>query len=175
LDSIVLSILSLTIREKTHSIESRISTGLGMSLIPRWLKQLFQKQQEGEDRAYSSDTVGFGLSNEQLQPAHPPAIAGLESTSADKKTNKQELEIFPEEPSIRKTWFSLTIRERQVVALVCMGYRNYEIASILGVSHATIQTHLQKVFRKFGLRSRNEIREALESWSAEEWWNHHHY
>jgi DNA-binding CsgD family transcriptional regulator len=93
----------------------------------------------------------------------------------DKKTKPQDFEIFPADSAVRKQWFSLTIRERQVVALVCMGYRNYDIAAMLGVEYATIQTHLQKIFLKFGLRSRKEIRAALISWPAEEWWNYHHY
>jgi DNA-binding CsgD family transcriptional regulator len=99
----------------------------------------------------------------------------LDGNQTNEKTTSQEFEIFPEDPAVRKQWFSLTIRERQVVALVCMGHRNYEIASILGVENSTIQTHLQKIFRKFDLRSRGEIRSALISWAAEEWWKYHHY
>ena len=99
----------------------------------------------------------------------------LERNRINEKITSQEFEIFPEDEAVRKQWFSLTIRERQVVALVCMGHRNYEIASILGVENSTIQTHVQNIFRKFDLRSRGEIRTALISWPAEEWWNYHHY
>ena len=86
----------------------------------------------------------------------------------------REIEIYPVDRSARKPWFSLTIREREVAALVCMGYRNYEIATMLGIGYGTIQTYLQRIFDKFDLRSRKEIREALKSWPAEEWWKGHH-
>ncbi len=133
-----------------------------MPLLPSWLQRLFNKKRGENDRAFASDVPG-------LQIIEVGAIS-------DNQTNaSQEFEIFPEDPAVRRQWFSLTIRERQVVALVCMGHRNYDIASILGIENSTVQTHLQKIFRKFGLRSRGEIRTALVSWRAEDWWNHHHY
>jgi len=116
-----------------------------MFLIPPRLRQLFQKKRKGRNsRAFES-----GL-----------AVA--------------ELDIFPAEAAVRQRWFSLSSREREVAALIRMGYKNYEIADILGVEYGTIQTHLQNIFRKFNLRSRGEIRHALRSWPAEEWWNYHH-
>jgi DNA-binding CsgD family transcriptional regulator len=78
------------------------------------------------------------------------------------------------EPSSAEPWYFLTARERQVTALVYMGHRNYEIAEILGVGYGTIQTHLQHIFDKFGLRSRKELRRLLQGWHAEAWWANHH-
>lgn len=98
--------------------------------------------------------------------------AGQNGGTAQKRS--REFEIFPINLSVRKRWFSLSIREREVVALVCMGYGNNEIAAMLGVGYGTIQTHIQNIFRKFGLHSRGELRTALESWPAEEWWHVHH-
>jgi DNA-binding CsgD family transcriptional regulator len=142
-----------------------------MPLIPLWLQHLFKKKKGEDDRAFASEVAGLELIT---QDAHAAELIELEQ-EGDQKTKSQDFEIFPEDLAARKPWFSLTVRERQVVALVCMGYRNYEIATILGVGYPTIQTHLQKIFRKFGLRSRNEIRAALVSWRAEDWWNYHHY
>ncbi len=133
-----------------------------MPLLPPWLQRLFSKKRGENDRAFASEVTGLQLIE-------------VEETEENQTTNPQEFEIFPEDPAVRRQWFSLTIRERQVVALVCMGHRNYDIASILGIENSTVQTHLQKIFRKFGLRSRGEIRTALVSWRAEDWWNYHHY
>lgn len=144
-----------------------------MPLLPPWLRQLFKKKRGTNGRAFASEVDAL-----ELVSADNPSAAlleELEGNQTNEKVISQDFEIFPEDPAVRKQWFSLTIRERQVVALVCMGHRNYEIASILGVENSTIQTHLQKIFRKFGLRSRGEIRGALMSWAAEEWWNYHHY
>lgn len=146
-----------------------------MFLLPPWLQRLFKKKRGTDEHTYDSTVTGLELAE---QNSLPEQIIGLEEAGGDQtrqRSRSQEFEIFPDDAAVRKQWFSLTTRERQVVALVCMGYRNHDIASILGVSYPTIQTHLQKIFRKFGLRSRREIREALISWPAEEWWNYHHY
>jgi DNA-binding CsgD family transcriptional regulator len=140
-----------------------------MPLLPLWLQQLFRKKKGTDGRAFASEVDTLELVSTDTRSEEP------EGDQTSKKTAPQEFEIFPEDPAIRKQWFSLTVRERQVIALVCMGYRNYEIATILGIGYPTIQTHLQKIFKKFGLRSRSEIRAALVSWPAEEWWNYHHY
>jgi|SRR5687768_16127035 len=143
-----------------------------MYLLPPWLRQLLKKEKRTDRRAFASEVDLPELVSLDTQST---ALSELEGNQTNEKTDSQEFEIFPEDPAVRKQWFSLTIRERQVVALVCMGHRNYEIASILGVGYPTIQTHLQNIFKKFGLRSRGEIRAALISWPAEEWWNYHHY
>ena len=146
-----------------------------MYLLPPWLQQLFKKKRGEDDRAFASEVAGLQLSEQDIQFEVPIAFEEGRGDQTNEKITSQEFEIFPADPAVRKQWFSLTIRERQVVALVCMGYRNYDIASMLGVEYATIQTHLQKIFLKFGLRSRKEIRAVLVSWPAEEWWNYHHY
>ena len=145
-----------------------------MSLLPPWLQRLFKKKRGTDGRAFASEIDALELASE-LDTQSGELLEKLEGNRTNEKTTLQEFEIFPEDATVRKQWFSLTIRERQVVALVCMGHRNYEIASILGVENSTIQTHLQNIFRKFGLRSRGEIRTALISWPAEEWWHYHHY
>jgi len=145
-----------------------------MFLLPPWLQQLFKKKKGTEERAFASEFAGLQLSTLDTQSnLIELEEAGVNETN--EQITPQEFEIFPADSSVRKQWFSLTIRERQVIALVCMGHRNYDIASVLGVEYATVQTHLQNIFRKFDLRSRKEIRAALVSWPAEEWWNYHHF
>ena len=146
-----------------------------MFLLPPWLQRLFKKKKGEDDRAFASDIPELQISRLDVQLEQVLEFEETRGNQTNEKTTPQEFEIFPEDPAVRKQWFSLTIRERQVVALVCLGHRNYEIASILGVGYPTIQTHLQNIFRKFGLRSRQEIRAALISWPAEEWWIYHHY
>ena len=146
-----------------------------MPLLPRWLQKLFKKRKGKDGRAFASEVDGLELVTQDAKAAE---WVELEQDGGDQnrdKTRSQDFEIFPEDLAVRKQWFSLTVRERQVVALVCMGYLKYEIATILLVGYPTIQTQLQKIFRKFGLRSRNEVRAALVSWRAEDWWNYHHY
>jgi DNA-binding CsgD family transcriptional regulator len=65
----------------------------------------------------------------------------------------------------------LSEREQEVLALVCLGRRNYEIAGVLGIAHETVKTHLQHIFRKFGLRSKKELRLFLKDWDFASWWD----
>lgn len=71
-------------------------------------------------------------------------------------------------------WESLTAREQEVLALVCMGRHNHEIADLLAISHQTIKSHLQNIFYKFDLRSTKELRRALKDWQFQNWWDSHH-
>ncbi len=138
-----------------------------MFFLPPHLRQLFRKKKRGSRRAFSAEIAGLELTIQKKQQE-------TGQIQAFELTQSQEFEIFPADPSIRKPWFSLTIREREVAALICMGYRNYEVAAYLGIGYTTVQSHLQGIFHKFNLRSRKEIRAALLSWPAEEWWNYHH-
>lgn len=52
---------------------------------------------------------------------------------------------------------ALTAREAEVARLVAAGARNAEIASRLGLSVATVKTHLTRVYAKVGVRSRTQL------------------
>ncbi len=75
--------------------------------------------------------------------------------------------------SVEAAWNSLTIREQEILTLVCLGRRNYEIAEMLGIAYETVKTHLQNIFRKFNLRSRKELRQLLQDWDFTDWWESH--
>jgi DNA-binding CsgD family transcriptional regulator len=51
----------------------------------------------------------------------------------------------------------LTRREREVVELATRGLTNAEIAKRLSISARTVETHLQHVYGKLGLRSRRDL------------------
>jgi DNA-binding CsgD family transcriptional regulator len=51
----------------------------------------------------------------------------------------------------------LTRRELEILALVIQGYTNREIAERCSVSDRTIDTHVYKILRKTGCRSRTEL------------------
>ena len=50
----------------------------------------------------------------------------------------------------------LSPREKQILAMVVMGFTNQEIANKLFVVESTVKSHLSSVFHKLGVRSRNE-------------------
>jgi DNA-binding CsgD family transcriptional regulator len=51
----------------------------------------------------------------------------------------------------------LTERERSMVEMIARGLANKEIASELGISPATVRTHIYNLYRKVGARSRVEL------------------
>ena len=60
----------------------------------------------------------------------------------------------------------LSRRERDVVALVVEGRSNDEVGAELGIGLTTVETHLRRIFERFGLRSRTELvaRALREGW-----------
>ena len=50
----------------------------------------------------------------------------------------------------------LSIRETEILALIAEGLSNKEIGSRLGISHATVRTHLMHIFKKLHVRCRTE-------------------
>lgn len=66
-------------------------------------------------------------------------------------------------------WDRLTPREKEVTALACLSNTNKEIADQLVIAPATVKTHLRNAKRKFGVRSKLELRKALADWDFSHW------
>lgn len=138
-----------------------------MSLLDRFLEYLLGKR----DRKESSRIF---LLDEEL-------IAVIKDVAKQQKRAEEEvmadftkvgLNQFLAQHELEDRWSSLSHREQQVVALICLGYRNYEIAQTLVIAPETVKTHLQRVFDKFHLRSSKELRLALKDWDFRDWWEH---
>ena len=136
------------------------------SLLPQHLLDLFKKKDKS--REFSAD-LEFNMTVSKI--AKQNGVSEEKTLLELAKAGQQQL--TKQQDSLLR-WNSLTQREQEVVALVCMGQRNYEIAEILGIAHATVKSHLQNIFEKFGWRSRNEIKLALMDWDFKTWWDHHH-
>ena len=52
---------------------------------------------------------------------------------------------------------SLTQRETELLQLIAEGHSNKRAASILGISHRTVENHRARIMRKLGLRSATEL------------------
>lgn len=51
----------------------------------------------------------------------------------------------------------LTATERRVAELAAAGRRNDEVGAELGIAAKTVETHLTRIYRKLGVRSRTEL------------------
>lgn len=68
-----------------------------------------------------------------------------------------------------RRWRSLSLREQQVTALICLGYTNAQIASRLTISPETVKTHVRNVVGKFDVHSKAELRRTLADWDFSAW------
>ena len=139
-----------------------------MFLLPPRLRRLLKSKKGPASRVYSSDEALVTSVREvakQQGRAEEEVLADFARSGQDQFFRNGEAEVH---------WDSLSEREQEVTALACLGYRNYEIAGILGIAPETVKTHLQNIFNKFGLRSRKELRLVLNQWQFAEWWNSRH-
>jgi two-component system, NarL family, nitrate/nitrite response regulator NarL len=72
-----------------------------------------------------------------------------------------ELSIYAGDPPVAiahprasSVFAALTVREREVAALVARGCGNAEIAAALFISEATVKDHVHNILRKSGLKTR---------------------
>jgi ATP/maltotriose-dependent transcriptional regulator MalT len=141
-----------------------------MSLFERLLQYLMGEREQTEaSRVF--------LQDEELIAAIKD-VAKQQSRAEEEviaEFTKVGLNQFLAQSEMEKRWSSLSHREQQVVALICLGYRNYEIAQTLGIAPETVKTHLQHIFDKFHLRGGKELRLALKNWDFQDWWKHNQH
>ncbi|HSK87411.1 MAG TPA: helix-turn-helix transcriptional regulator [Anaerolineales bacterium] len=136
-----------------------------MSILRRFIQSLLQKKNTTEEsRVFLQDeeliAVIKDVARQQKRPEEE-VVADFTKVGINQFLTQHELE---------DRWSSLSHREQQVVALVCLGYRNYEIAETLVIAPETVKSHLQRIFNKFDLHSSRELRVALKNWDFLEWW-----
>ena len=138
-----------------------------MSLLKRLIYYLLPKKPDAEEtRVFLQDEELIAVIKdvaEQQGRAEEDLIADFTKVGLNQFLTQNEMET---------RWSSLSHREQQVVALICLGYRNHEIAKILTIAPETVKTHLRSIFHKFDLRSSKELRLALKNWDFREWWEH---
>jgi DNA-binding NarL/FixJ family response regulator len=92
----------------------------------------------------------------------------LEETAQYALSDKEEIssppDAVPEQPSGGTQATPLTSREQEIAALVARGMTNRQIATELVISEHTEATHIRRIFKKLGFRSRAE----LAAWVSEQ-------
>jgi DNA-binding CsgD family transcriptional regulator len=63
---------------------------------------------------------------------------------------------------------SLTVREREILGLMSEGMDNREIALGLGISYATVRSHVRHLLGKLGARSKLEAVVRAADWHLED-------
>ena len=85
---------------------------------------------------------------------------GLEETIkyalSEKKTDPST-GTMPGQASVGTPVATLTRREREIASLMARGLTNRQIATELVISEHTAATHVRKILKKLGLRSRAQV------------------
>jgi DNA-binding CsgD family transcriptional regulator len=66
-------------------------------------------------------------------------------------------------------WLTLSRREQEVAALICLNYTTRQIAARLKISPDTVKTHSRNLLHKFDLHGRGELRMRLLDWDFRAW------
>jgi DNA-binding CsgD family transcriptional regulator len=66
-------------------------------------------------------------------------------------------------------WESLTPREKEVTAMLCLGYTNRQAAARMSISSETVKFHARNLFEKFGVKSRSQLQQLLSNWDWSPW------
>lgn len=133
-----------------------------MSLLHRILRH-FGFSQKLTPRYYEQSTSFHELISElaqQEQRSEEEIHAGLLAAALIQRQSNNHLS---------NRWNSLSPREQEVTAFICLGYTNNQIAARLGVSYTTIRTHVRNILIKYQLHGKGELRIALQDWDFRQW------
>jgi DNA-binding NarL/FixJ family response regulator len=83
---------------------------------------------------------------EEITAAIDAILAGETYTSIKVETQNQN-----------KTFLALTRRENDIVSFVKQSFSNRQIAKMLGLSDRTVENHLQSIYEKTGVASREKL------------------
>ncbi len=57
----------------------------------------------------------------------------------------------------------LTLRQKEVYDLIISGKSNKEIRSVLYIEQSTLKTHINQIYKKLNVKSRNDLRSRINS------------
>ena len=132
-----------------------------MTLLDRLLDKLGLRRLERRRFTLDGHLVTYlqELADHEQRPAAEVAGELLVSGAAQRD---QAQEIY-------QCWQSLSAREQEVSALVCLGYTNRHIGKRLVISEHTAKAHVRNILYKFDLHSKEELRMLLASWDFSAW------
>jgi DNA-binding NarL/FixJ family response regulator len=139
-----------------------------MPILLAHLLDLFKSKNEEETRVYSLDeSLLLTLKNtaEQLGRS-PEEILDEVAKLHNERYSKQKI--------LEEQWESLSTREQEVTALICLGYNRNQIAKMLDIMPGTVKTHFESIFKKYDVHTSKHLARLLRDWDMTGWWEHRH-
>lgn len=119
-----------------------------------------------------SDSSWISESERQIPELLIRGVYGILAPDADSETLRKAVrvvyagELWLDRKILRDVLYNmghvekkadLTKKEREIVALICHGYRNKEIAQKLDISEQTVKSHCNRIFKKVGVSDRLQL------------------
>ncbi|MFC4250892.1 response regulator transcription factor [Sinimarinibacterium flocculans] len=120
--------------------------GTGAQALPADVTTRLARLREGGADAPSASFVEIGARRLELSFVGSTGPAEFLYRLADVSPGREE--------RVLQDAFSLTGREADVLVWISRGKSNREISEILGISHRTVNKHLEQVFEKLGVENR---------------------
>jgi DNA-binding CsgD family transcriptional regulator len=70
---------------------------------------------------------------------------------------------------IWKKWESLSDREKEATARVCLGETNGQIAAAMDITESGVKFHLRNVYKKLKVKNRYKLRQKFAGWDFSAW------
>ena len=127
-----------------------------MIALRNFLQRFFQprgdKNQTSLGKTDDLDLEGRVFEIAEEHGLSPDAVLTMASLAAEEYTEKVS------------KWHTLTPRQQEVAALICVGHTNREIARQLNISISTVKTHIRYILQKFGLNGKDQLRQYFDDW-----------
>ncbi len=119
-----------------------------------------------------SDRSWLAESERQIPELLARGVFGILHPDADSKVLKKAVravnagELWLDRKLIKDVLYTmthvdkkidLTKKEKEIVALICHGYRNKEIAQKLSITEQTVKSHCNRIFKKVGVSDRLQL------------------
>lgn len=114
--------------------------------------------------------ANFTLDVETLRSLQ--VLAEREQRSPEEIANKildDAMRTHQEQQEHWERWLSLTPRQQEIAALICLNYTSRQIATRLVISPETVKTHVEHILDKFEVADRNTLRLLLSEWDFSAW------
>jgi DNA-binding NarL/FixJ family response regulator len=119
-----------------------------------------------------SDRAWLSESERQIPELLLRGVYGILAPDADSETLRKAVkvvysgELWLDRKLIRDVLYNmshlekkvdLTRKEKEIVSLICNGYRNKEIAQKLDITEQTVKSHCNRIFKKVGVSDRLQL------------------
>lgn len=119
-----------------------------------------------------SDRSWLSESERQIPELLMRGVFGILSPDADSKVLRKAVkvvhagELWLDRKLIKDVLYNmthadrridLTRKEKEIVSLICHGYRNKEIAQKLSITEQTVKSHCNRIFKKVGVSDRLQL------------------